>query len=109
MSPRATINLVDDEEMSSQGSVNAPIAPLVEIVIQGPTYQTPSGLPPFLGAVPTITRQSVVEGPSPTNPIVPMQSTQIIASPTILVNAPTWEETKQAFEEVSSAFQAVSS
>ena len=27
MSAQATINIVDDEEMSSQGSVNAPVAP----------------------------------------------------------------------------------
>ena len=79
------------------------------MVTQGPTYQTPSGLPPFPGAVPTMTRQSAVAGPSQTSPTVPVQSTQVIASPTIPVNAPTREETKQAFEEVSSAFQAVSS
>ena len=54
-----------------------------------------------------MTRQSAVAGQSQTSPIVPVQSTQVIALPTILVNAPTWEETKQAFEEVSSAFQAV--
>ena len=27
MSAQATVNIVDDEEMSSQGSVNAPVAP----------------------------------------------------------------------------------
>ena len=94
MSARATVNLVDDEEMSSQGSVNAPVAPPAEMVTQGPTYQTPSGLPPFPGAMPTMTRQSAIAGPSQTSPIVPVQSTQVIASPTIPVNVPTREETK---------------
>ena len=94
MSARATINLVDDEEMNSQGSVNALVAPPAEMVTQGPTYQTPSGLPPFPSAMPTITKHSIVVGPSQTRPIVPVQSTQIIALPTIPVNAPTWEETK---------------
>ena len=108
MSARATINLVDDKKTSLQGTVNAPVAPPVEMVTQGSTYQAPLGLPPFPSAVLTMTIQSVVVGPSQTSPIVPVQPTQIIGSPTILVNAPTWEETKQAFEEVSSAFQAMS-
>ena len=108
MSARATINLVDDEEMSLQGSVNGPVASPAEMVTQRPTYQTPSGLPPFPGAVLTMTRQSTVAGPSQTSPTVMVQSTQIIASPTIPMNAPTREETKQAFEEVSLALQVVS-
>ena len=109
MSARATFNLVDDEEMSSQGSMNALVAPPAEMVTQIPTYQSPSGLPPFPSGVLTMTRQSAVAGPSQTSPTVPVQSTQIVALLTIPVNAPTQEETKQAFEEVSSAFQAVSS
>ena len=79
------------------------------MVTQGPTYQTPSGLPPFPGAVPTMMRPSAVAGPSQTSPTILVQSTQIIASPAISVNVPTPEETKQAFEEVSLAFQAVPS
>ena len=64
---------------------------------------------PFSGAMPTMTKEPVVTGPSQTSTTVPVQSTQIIASPTIPVNAPTREETKQAFEEVSLTFQTMSS
>ena len=118
MSDKATINLVDDEEMSSQGSVNAPVARTASPVAQGPTYQTPSGLPPWPGlprapvqpaAAPD--QQSVVAGPSGGRAAttVPVQSTEVIATPTVPVDAPTRAETKQAFAEVSSALRDVSS
>ena len=41
--------------------------------------------------------------------MVPVQSTQVVAAPTMPVNAPSRVETKQAFDEVSSALQTVSS
>ena len=91
MSDKATINLVDDEEMSSQGSVNAPVARTASPVAQGPTYQTPSGLPswPRLPTVPVQPaaapdQQSVVAGPSGGRAAttVPVQSTEVIAAPT---------------------------
>ena len=118
MSDKATINLVDDEEMSSQGSVNAPVARTASPVAQGPTYQTPSGLPPWPGlprapvqpaAAPD--QQSVVAGPSGGRAAttVPVQSTEVIAAPTVPVDAPTRAEMKQAFAEVSSALRDVSS
>ena len=118
MSDKATINLVDDEEMSSQGSVNAPVARTASPVAQGPTYQTPAGLPPWPGlprapvqsaAAPD--QQSVVAGPSGGRAAttVPVQSTEVIAAPTVPVDAPTRAETKQAFAEVSSALRDVSS
>ena len=118
MSDKATINLVDDEEMSLQGSVNAPVARTASPVAQGPTYQTPSGLPPWPGlprapvqpaAAPD--QQSVVVGPSGGRAAttVPVQSTEVIAAATVPVDAPTRVETKQAFEEVSSALRDVSS
>ena len=69
MSAQATLNLVDDEEMSLQGSVNAPVAPPLLPMVQGPTYQALSGLPPWPGtpiasAVATTVpaQQSVVTG-----------------------------------------------
>ena len=40
---------------------------------------------------------------------VPVQSTEVVAAPTVPVNAPSRAETKQAFEEVSSALRNVSS
>ena len=118
MSDKATINLVDDEEMSSQGSVNASVARLVLPVGQRPTYQTPSGLPPWPG-LPTATvqtaaapdQQSVVAGPSGGRAAttIPVQSTKVLAAPTVAVDAPTRAETKQAFAEVSFALRDVSS
>ena len=35
-------------------------------------------------------------------------STQVVATPTVVVDAPSCEETKQAFDEVSSVLQSVS-
>ena len=118
MSDKATINVVDDEEMSSQGSVNAPVARPVSPVGQRPTYQTPSGLPPWPGtpmaeelARTAQAQQSVVTGfhGGKAATTVPVQSTEVIAAPTVPVDAPTRAETKQAFEEVSSALRDVSS
>ena len=51
MSGQPTVNIVDNDEMSSQGSVNAPIAaPGTAAQVQAPTrqlYEMPSGLPPW--------------------------------------------------------------
>ena len=112
MSGQPTYNVVDDEEMSSQGSVNAPVAhPQSPTQAQG-TAQTPL-LPTFfpssvLDSAPT--QQSRVAGTSrATQSTVPVESTQVVAAPTEVVDAPTRAETKQAFEEVSSALKSVSS
>ena len=119
MSRQATLNVVDDEEMSSQGSVNAPVARPSSPLVQGPTYQTPSGLPPWPGspmeqvqaaAVPM--QQSVVAGPrggSTATTLPVQQSTEVLAAPTVPVDSPTRAETQQAFAEVSSALRGVSS
>ena len=59
MSGQATMNVVDDEEMSSQGSVNAPVAPQPPVVQQGPMAMEPTevvGTP--VGWHPTMTQQS---------------------------------------------------
>ena len=62
MSGQPTVNIVDDDEMSLQGSVNAPMAaPDTAAQVQVPTrqrYETPSGLhpratPPMAQPVPT--------------------------------------------------------
>ena len=45
MSGVPTVNVVDDEEMSSQGSVNAPVAPPQSPTAQAPTQQVQTGLP----------------------------------------------------------------
>ena len=112
MSRQATLNVVDDEEMSSQGSVNAPVARPTSPVVQGPTYQTPSGLPPWpvlpmeqglTAAAPM--QQSIFVGPrgGSAATTTPVQSTEVLAAPTVPVDSPTRAETQKAFEEVSSA------
>ena len=105
MSTQATVNLVDDEEMSSQGSVNAPVPPPQSPTGQVPTYQVPTGLPPWPGmARPVRTSQSgVVASHSVPLPTVPIQSMEVVAAPTVQVDAPSCVETRQMFEEVSSA------
>ena len=65
MSGQATINVIDDEEMSSQGSVNAPVAPPPATIQQGPTAMAPTevdGVP--AGWNPNATQQSGIAGPS---------------------------------------------
>ena len=119
MSARATINLVDDEEMSSQGSVNAPMAtPRTTSPSQIPTTQPveiPQGLPLWTGAQPVqapapTMQSSVYAGPSgvaATVPVIGGGEPSAIAT-TIAVDATSCQETKEAFAEVSSAFQEMS-
>ena len=110
--------MVDDEEMSSQGSVNAPVARPASLVVQGPTYQAPSGLPPWpvlpkesILAEAAPTQQSIFTGPlcGSAATTIPVQSTEVLATPTVPVDSPTRAETQQAFAEVSSALRGVSS
>ena len=118
MSVQGTFNVVDDEEMSSQGSVNAPVARPSSPLVQEPTYQTLSGLPPWPGtpmasAVATTApaQQSVVTGfyGGKATTTTPVQSTEVVAAPTVPVDTLTRAETKQAFAEVSSTLRDISS
>ena len=119
MSGRATINLVDDEEMSLQGNVNAPIAtPRIGSPIQMPTTHPPQPLVGFhswhlaiLGVTPVQThapkmQSSMFACPSGITPTVPVtgQSAPSAIAQTIPLNTPTHEKTKESFTEVSSAF-----
>ena len=119
MSGQPTVNIVDDDEMSSQGSVNAPMAaPRTAAQVQAPTrqqYDTPSGLPPWPHSPmaqemqqPTPTAQSsVFAGCSGVAPAVPVAVGSVQPSAvatTVPVDAPSGQETKGAFQEVSSAF-----
>ena len=107
--------MVDDEEMSSQGSVNAPVARPTSPVVQGPTYQAPSGLPVLprgsILAEEAPTQQSIFAGPlgGSAATTIPVQSTEVFAAPTVPVDSPTRAETEKAFAEVSSALRGVSS
>ena len=103
--------MVDDEEMSSQGSVNAPMAPPQVAVQHSPKVMAPTevlGIP--TGWNPVTTQQFGVAGPSVTPAqTVPMKPTYVVATPTMPVDAPTHAETKQAFDDMSSALCDVSS
>ena len=113
MSAQAIVNIVDDEEMSSQGSVNAPMAPPHAATQQSLSAQAQAPIEAVNvhpGRQPKTTRPSSVTRTSrAATPTVPVQSTEVVATPTIVVDAPSRAETKQAFEEVSLAFCAVSS
>ena len=113
MSGQPTVNIVEDEEMSSQGSVNTPVAPppvatqqSLSTHAQAPTevVNVHSGLQPA-----TAQQSGVVGTSQSVRPTVPGQSTKVVATPTIVVDAPSCAETKQAFAEVSPAFRAMSS
>ena len=119
MSGRGTINIVDDDEMSSQGSVNALVAASsVGTQVQSPMMQqtiSPSRSQlwpqsPITQIVP-IVQSSVFTHPSAFATTIPVArgSGQIGSiAPTILLDMPTRQETKKAFEEVSSASQDMS-
>ena len=112
MSAQGAINIVDDDEMSSEGSVNTPVVPQHQgAVAQAPTQQIPSRLPQWPNPRRTAaTQQSGVVGPSGSvAPTIPVQSTEVIATATVPIDAPSREETRQAFDEVSSALHSVSS
>ena len=123
MSGQPTVNIVDDDERSSQGSVNAPMAvPGTAAQVQAPTrqqYETPSGLPPWPHSPiaqemqqPAPTAQSSVfagrNGVAPTIPVATGSVQPSAVATTIPVDAPSCQETKEAFQEVSSAFQEMS-
>ena len=112
MSQQATVNVVDDEEMSSQGSVNAPVAPQCSTTLEQMKVQAQA--PTELLGIPTTTslmgtQISRVAGPSGDSVrTVPVESTKVLVAPTMVVDAPSHVETKQAFVEVSSALHSVS-
>ena len=123
MSGQPTVNIVDDDEMSSQGSVNAPMAvPSTEARVQAPTrqqYETPSGLPPWPHSpmaqamqTPTPTMQpSVFAGCSGVAPTVPVAEGSVQHNAiafTVPMDMPSRQEIEEAFQEVSSAFQDLS-
>ena len=61
MSAQAIVNIVDDEEMSSQGSVNVPVAPLHTVMQQSLSAQAQApteAVNVHPGRQPEMTRQS---------------------------------------------------
>ena len=96
MSGQPTVNIVDDDKMSSQGNVDAPVAvPKIEAQVQ-PAMQTqyvlPSGLPlwpqSLIVQVAPTTQSSVFVGPSGAAPTLPVAGGNVqptIMTPTIPV------------------------
>ena len=111
MSQQATVNVVDNEEMSSQGSVNAPVAPPRSPMQGRVTAQTPTAPISFPSVLDSVqTQQSGVAGTSRATAVtVPVESTEVLAAPMVVFDTPSRTETKQAFAEVSSALQSMSS
>ena len=112
MSGEPTVNVVDDEEMSSQGSVNAPVAPQGSPTHGQVTAQAPTSPFMFSTAVTSVaqTQQSGIAGTRGTaRSVPPIESTEVVAAPTLVVDAPTRVETKRAFDEVTSVLRSASS
>ena len=113
MSGLPTVNVVEDEQMSSEGSVNAPVAPP-----RSPSVHSARATSPIQpvdlasGRVSPVakTLQSNIAGVRGSASVLsPLPSTEVIGATTIPVDIPSREETQQAFAEVSSALRDVSS
>ena len=96
MSQQAAMNGVDDEEMSSQGSVNAPVALPRSLTKEQGTTQAPTEqmlFPSLISPAPkmqlSISRMSLA--PTAT---VPIESTAVVAAPMVVIDSPSREETK---------------
>ena len=121
MSGQPTINIVEDDEMSSQGSVHSPlIGSSVGTAVQSPVIQQVmpvAGSPlrpqsPVAHIAPTV-QSSVFAQPSAVATTIPVTPASWgrpsgSVSPTIPVEVPTLEDTKAAFQEVSSTFRDMS-
>ena len=112
MSGLPTVNVIDDEQMSSEGSVNAPVAPPRSPSVHSTRVQSPVEPVDFSGGrISPVAKTLQIEttGPRGSSSVFhPVQSTEIIGAPTVPVDIPTREETTQAFAEVSSALRSVS-
>ena len=108
MSGQPTMNIVDDDEMSLQGSVNTPMAvPSSGAQVQAPTrqqYDTPSGLPPWphspmayaMQQLAPTAQSSIFAGQSgvaPTVPIVARSVQPTAIAPTVPMDVPSCPET----------------
>ena len=112
MSGLPTVNVVDDEQMSSEGSVNAPVAPPRSPSVHSARAQSPvAHLDLSAGRVSPVAKilQSDIAGRRGSASVFgTVQSTEVVGAPTVPVDVPTREETKQAFAEVSSVLRDVS-
>ena len=112
MSGLPTVNVVDDEQMSSEGSVNAPVAPPRSPSVHSTRVQSPIEPVDFSGGrISPVAKTLQIDTTGPrgsSSMFSTVQSTEIIGAPTVPVDLPTREETTQAFAEVSSVLRSVS-
>ena len=112
MSGILTINVVDDKQMSSEGSVNAPIAPLHSPSVHSARATSPVEPVDLLsGRVSPIakTLQASTAGQGRSASVFSQVSpTEVVGAPTVPSNIPSREEMMQAFAGVSSALRNVS-
>ena len=121
MSGQATVNIVDDEEMSSQGSVHSPLigssvgTPVQTLVIQQTIPVAGSPLRPQspVAHIAPTAQSSVFAQPSAVATTIPVTAASWgrrseSVAPMIPVEVATLEDTKAAFQEVSSTFRDMS-
>ena len=95
MSHQATVNVVNDEEMSLQGSVNAPVAPQRSTTPDQIMAQAPTEIVGIPATLLVGTQMSRMSGPSGVlEQTVPVASMQVVATPTVVVDAPSCAKTK---------------
>ena len=112
MSGLPTINVVDDEQMSSEGSVNAPVAPPRSPSVHSARATSPiEPVDLHTGRTSPVDKgvQSDIIGRRGSSIVGTIPSTEVLTTQTVPVDVPTRAETEKAFAEVSSALQGVSS
>ena len=113
MSGVPTINVVEDEQMSSEGSVNAPVAPPRSPSVHSARATSPVEPVDLLsGRVSPIakTLQAGSAGRERSASVFsPIPPTEVVGAPSVPSNVPSRAETTQAFAEVSSVLRDVSS
>ena len=113
MSGQPAVHYVDDEQMSSEGSVNAPVAPPRGSGEQSLRAQSPMTMAtiPVTGLVPPA--QTVQAGVARRSGTLSMSGAaatmEVVVAHMVPVDVLTRAETKQAFVEVSSALWGISS
>ena len=113
MSRLPTVNVVEDEQMSSEGSVNAPVAPPRSPSVHSARATSPVEPVDLLsGCVSPIakTLQAGAAGRERSASVFsPVPPTEVVGAPSVPSNVPSRAETTQAFAEVSSVLRNVSS
>ena len=112
MSGLPTINVVDDEQMSSEGSVNAPVAPPRSPSVHSTRAQSPvEPVDWSAGRISPVAKmlQAGTAGQRESASVFSaVPTTEIVGAPTVPVDIPSRQETTQAFAEVSSVLRNVS-